>query len=373
MTLSISDSAQRFQLAADWYRDRVLHDPLTSQFQTLKDKRICLMGAAGQVGSHFLTKCYELGFDPQNIDLNDNLSLGQKDNLIPSFRAQLDVRSHQDYASDPPHRPDIVVFVGGRSSAPHFETLADVLEEIHIWETVLNWCTAEKIRLIFASTSSLCKKRPSLENQLVWPGSLYELCKLMMENMAIQQALENQLELQICRFFSVYGVTESHKGKYGNLYTQLLWHAIDQNPFELWGQENHFAPGEQTRDIIFAPDVVRAIMHLLTLPSPTPKLDDISDLIYNIGRGEPLTVREMVNHVSEVVPASQTPIIKEVEVPPIINNYVVNTWGDPGKLEASGYQALFSDNVENLKFIHSCLSQNRQEYWQLIEQIRTTA
>ncbi|MEM9136852.1 MAG: NAD-dependent epimerase/dehydratase family protein, partial [Cyanobacteria bacterium P01_F01_bin.42] len=173
-----------FSSAADWYRDRVTQDPLQPNFQTLRNQTLCIMGAAGQVGSHLLAKCYELGFDPTRIDLNDNLSLGVIDNLPPLFQDRLDQRSHREYAESPPRYPDILVFVGGRSSAPHFQSLADVLEEIKTWEIILNWCVQQNIRLIFASTSSLCKQRPSLESQPVWPGSLYELCKLMMENMA---------------------------------------------------------------------------------------------------------------------------------------------------------------------------------------------
>ena len=224
----------------EWYRDRVIHDPLVAEFQRLRHETICIMGAAGQVGSHFLAKCYELGFDPANLDLNDNLSLGSPENLPPVFRDRLDQRSHHDYAQSPPRHPDSLVFVGGRSSAPHFHCLEDVLDEIQTWAVILNWCSCHNIRLIFASTSSLCKQRPSLESQRVWPGSLYELCKLMMENMAVQQALEADLRVQICRFFSVYGITEAHKGQFGNLYTQLLWHSLEQTPFEVWGQRDRF-------------------------------------------------------------------------------------------------------------------------------------
>ena len=359
-----------FQKAADWYRDRVAQDPLNASFQRLRHQTICIMGAAGQVGSHFLAKCYELGFDPAFIDLNDNLSLGTVENLPPSFQHRLDLRSHREYANNPPRHPDTLVFVGGRSSAPHFQSLADVLDEIKTWEEILNWCCQENIRLIFASTSSLCKQRPSIESQMVWPGSLYELCKLMMENMAIQQALEANLQLQICRFFSVYGVTESHKGEFGNLYTQLLWHAIDQTPFELWGQRDRFEPGEQTRDIIFAPDVVRALLHLLTLPAPEPKLDDISDLIFNIGHGEPLTVNAMIEHVKAVLPERLWPILKTSEVPSNLLNYVADTWGNPQKLLRTGYKALFPNNIENLSYIYASLKTDRSDYWKLLETMR---
>ncbi|MCM1983935.1 NAD-dependent epimerase/dehydratase family protein [Lyngbya confervoides] len=353
-----------------WYRQKATADPLAPRLRSLLSSRICIMGAAGQVGSHLVAKLYELGIDLEQIDLNDNLSLGRRDNLPPPCREGLVVRSHRDYALNPPHRPDLLLFVGGRSSAPHFTGLADVLSELETWATLLDWCVAENIRLVFASTSSLCKQRPSREDQRVWPGSLYELCKLMMEDMAIQQSLDRGLQLQICRFFSVYGVTEAHKGKFANLYTQLLWHALDQTPFEVWGQPDHFDPGEQTRDLIFAPDVARAMLHLLTLPVPSPHLQDISDLVYNIGQGKPLSVKEMIAHMEAILPPPLAPKLQTVEVPSTLPNYVVHTWGDPQKLINSGYQPLFPENIDNLKFISCALFLPPDWYWDQLTQVR---
>ncbi|MFQ5874003.1 MAG: NAD-dependent epimerase/dehydratase family protein, partial [Dehalococcoidia bacterium] len=219
----------------DWYFKKTLNDPLLPMIRVLSDKKICIMGGCGQVGSHTITKLYEFGCPIENLHINDNLSLGQVENLPETLRDRVDIRSHLEFARDPRCEPDILIFAGGRSSAPHFKSITDVMEEIENWKAILEWCVAERIRLVFASTSSLCKDRPSVETQRVWPGSLHELTKLMMEEMSIQQALCEGLAVQICRFFSVYGVTEQHKGNFGNLYTQILWHAREGVPFEVWG------------------------------------------------------------------------------------------------------------------------------------------
>jgi ADP-L-glycero-D-manno-heptose 6-epimerase len=354
----------------EWYIHKVLTDPLRDEIQMLRSQKICIMGGCGQVGSHVTTTLYAYGFSTEQILINDDLRLGQRSNLPKPWRDRVDTRSHLEYAQNPPSGVDIVIFVGGRSSAPHFRTLDDVMEEIETWKAILEWCVAQNIRLIFASTSSLCKSRPSQESQLVWPGSLYELAKLMMENMTIQQALSDRLTLQICRFFSVYGVTEQHKGDFGNLYTQILWHALARQPFEVWEQANRFTAGEQTRDIIFASEVTRAMLHLLTLPKPDPKLDDISTLVYNIGLGNPVSVKKMIQQVASLLPNEFSPIIVNTEIPPILSNYVVDTWGEPAKLLASGFQPIFTDHVANLKFIvHSLLSQ-LEWYWSVVEEIR---
>ena len=285
-----------------WYFTKSTEDPHLLEISKLRDQKICVMGGCGQVGSHLITKLYEFGFPIDRLYVNDDLRLGQRSNLPEPLRDCVDVRSHFQYAQDPPNTPDILIFVGGRSSAPHFETLQDVTDEIETWRAVLEWCVQAKIRLIFASTSSLCKTRPSVETQPVWPGSLYELTKLIMEDMAVQQTLSADLTVQICRFFSVYGVTEKHKGKVGNLYTQLVWHALEQQPFEVWGRQGHFQPGTQTRDTIFAAEVCRAILHLLTLPKPQPTLEDISELTYNIGQGQPTSVDDMIKQVAVLLP-----------------------------------------------------------------------
>jgi nucleoside-diphosphate-sugar epimerase len=354
----------------DWYIQKTLNDPLRERFLHLHDRRICIMGGCGQVGSHITTKLYEYGFAADQILINDNLCLGKRENLPQALREQVDTRSHRAYAENPPSDVDMVIFVGGKSSATQFGSLDDVMTEIETWKVLLEWCKTQKIRLIFASTSSLCKSRPSLESQLIWPASLYELTKLMMENMAIEQSLGHGLALQICRFFSVYGVTEQHKGDFGNLYTQILWHAIARQPFELWGKAKQFTPGEQTRDIIFAPEVTRAMLYLLTLPVPAPELDDISELTYNIGLGNPVPVRDMIQQVAAILPPELSPIIAETEVPSALPNYVVDTWGDPAKLFSAGFKPIFLDHITNLKFItHSLLSQ-LEWYWAVVEEIR---
>ena len=353
----------------DWYIQMTLNDPLLPLIRVLRDKKICIMGGCGQVGSHTITKLYEFGFPIDSVHVNDNLSLGKTGNLPEPLRDLVDTRSHLEFARDPQCEPDIVIFVGGRSSAPHFKGLTDVTEEIENWKAILEWCVGERIHLILASTSSLCKIRPAVETQRVWPGSLYELTKLMMEEMSIQQALSEGLVVQICRFFSVYGVTEQHKGDFGNLYTQILWHAREGVPFEVWGQEGVFEPGDQTRDTIFATEVARAILFLLTLPDPKPTLQDISSLTYNVGQGEPVSVREMIAQVSALLDTA--PKTVETEVPSEVKNYVVHTWGDPGKLVQAGFKPMFTDHIANLQFINWALSEVGR-YWSTVETIRTS-
>ena len=355
---------------ADWYIEKSLNDPLLPAARALRDKKVCVMGGCGQVGSHTITKFYELGLPIANLHINDDLSLGRRENLPGPLRGQVDTRSHLEFARDPRCEPDIVIFLGGRSSAPHFTSLADVAEETETWRAVLEWCVDKKIRLVLASTSSLCKVRPSVETQRVWPGSLYELAKLAMEEMAIQQALSEGLAVQVCRFFSVYGVTEQHKGNFGNLYTQILWHAREGVPFEVWGQEGVFGPGEQTRDTIFAAEVARAVLFLLTLADPTPVLDDISSLVYNVGQGEPVSVTQMIEQVSVLL--GQRPQIVEAEVPSDVKNYVAHTWGDPQKLVQAGFRPMFTDHVANLRFIDKALT-DMGSYWSAVEALRSSS
>ena len=353
----------------DWYIKQTLNDPILPKARALSDKKICVMGGCGQIGSHIVTKLYEFGFSLDNFYINDNLSLGKIKNLPEPFRGTVDTRSHLDFARDPRCEPDILIFVGGRSSNPNFHSLENVLEEIESWKSILEWCSGQKTRLLLASTSSLCKTRPSLETQNVWPGSLYELTKQIMENTSIQQSLCEGLLVQICRFFSVYGVTEQHKGDFGNLYTQILWHTRKNLPFEVWGQKGIFEPGSQTRDTIFATEVARAILFLLTLPPPKPTLHDISPIVYNIGQGEPLSVTEMVSQVATVL--KKPPQIVEREIPNEVRNYVVDTWGDPRKLIQAGFKPLFTDHVTNLRFINQALREAHW-YWSLVDTIRSS-
>lgn len=358
------------QTLSKWYINESLKDPLMLQSHALIKKRICIMGACGQMGSHIVTKLYELGLPSSSLMLNDCLSLGSASNLPRILRESVNSQSHKQYVETTEHTPDILLFLGGRSSASHFSSVQDVIEEIVSWGSILEWCSSHNIRLVLASTSSLCKARPSLENEPVWPGSLYELAKLTMENMAIEYSLTRNLKVQICRLFSVYGITEKHKGKLGNLYTQLLWHAKDDTNFEVWGRKGEFEPGEQTRDTIFATEAARAVLHLLTIPTPQPSIGDISSVIYNIGQGRPVALNEMVKQVSNLL--GKEIKISYKEVPEDYKNYVVHTWGSPAKLLETGFQPIFINHTQNLRFINYSLD-NIDEYWSTVEKIRANA
>ena len=110
----------------NWYTKAILADPQLQDLSVLKNKKICVMGGCGQVGSHTVTALYQLGCDVDNIYINDDLSLGVVENLPAALREGVDWRSHIEFARDPKCSPDILIFVGGRSSAPHFTDLSDI-------------------------------------------------------------------------------------------------------------------------------------------------------------------------------------------------------------------------------------------------------
>ncbi|MEO0378090.1 MAG: NAD(P)-dependent oxidoreductase, partial [Cyanobacteria bacterium P01_A01_bin.17] len=101
-----------------------------------------------------------------------------------------------------------------------------------------------------------------------------------------------------------------------------------------------------------------------------PTLEDISDLTYNIGQGQPTSVKDMIEQVAALLPASRQPITQEVQVPDGIKNYVVHTWGDPQKLIKTGFQPVFNQHEDNLKFIIYALLTQMDWYWSGVEDIR---
>ena len=86
----------------------------------------------------------------------------------------------------------------------------------------------------------------------------------------------------------------------------------------------------------------------------------MSALTYNIGQGRPVSVNEMVEQVAALL--GERPNIVRTQVPPHVKNYVVHTWGDPGRLLDAGFRPLFTDHVANLRFIDAALS-DMEWYW----------
>jgi UDP-glucuronate 4-epimerase len=145
---------------------------------------------------------------------------------------------------------------------------------------------------LYASSSSVygnSLNAPYSENEEnLKPISFYGMSKLMNEMMASLSTGSTNTNKRAMRFFTVYGPW----GRPDMAYLRLIHSAMSGKKFHLLGD------GSAIRDFTFVDDVVLGIYKLaLELHS---KSEYTSDIV-NIGKGNPESILEMINLVSECV------------------------------------------------------------------------
>ena len=186
---------------------------------------------------------------------------------------------------------------------------AKALEE---FINILEYCTKNGTRLVFASSSSLYNgvTPPHREDAQINVTDFYSEARLAMERVA---TLYHQLygtKIIALRYFSVYGPHEEAKGKYANLITQFLWAMMKNEAPVVYGD------GSQTRDFVFVSDIVEA--NMLAMKSP------LEFGIFNVGTGRSVSINGMIEILNNKLGTKL--LIKYVENK--VKNYVAHTQAD---------------------------------------------
>jgi UDP-glucose 4-epimerase len=287
-------------------------------------KKILVTGGAGFIGSNFCnTHCAR-----HDVTALDNLFLGDPAHLSP------DVRFVEGDAADRNTLEslggfDVIVHFAGTSSAPMFH--GDVVKaygnSILSYLTVLEFATAcGAKKVLYASTSSLYGNTPPplTEEHPPHPTNHYAVTKIAMEHISTcYHRTHPELDIIGFRFMSVYGPHEEHKGIYANLISQFLW-AMRRGERPLI-----YGDGKQTRDFTSVHDVIQGI----TLAMETEK--KLGNQVFNIGRGEEMTVLELLAVLNRLLGTDLEP--RHIENP-VTEGYIRSQRADIGKIQKTlGY------------------------------------
>ena len=283
-------------------------------------KRILVTGGAGFIGSNFCNAhC-----DTYDVVALDNLLLGDPAHLSPNVRfVEGDAANRETLESLGPFA--YIVHFAGTSSAPMFH--ADIagaygnsiLSHLAVLEFA-NACGAKKV--LYASTSSLYGNTtpPLTEDSPPQPTNHYAVTKIAMEHIsACYHRTHPHLETVGFRFMSVFGPHEEHKGIYANLISQFLW-AMQEGK-----QPLVYGDGKQTRDFTSVHDVIQGI----TLAMETQK--SLGNQIFNIGRGESITIVELLSLLNRVLGTDISP--KHIENP-VTEGYIRSQQADISKIRS---------------------------------------
>jgi len=245
---------------------------------------ILVTGGCGFIGSHIVDSLINIGYQ---VIVVDNLSSGSMKNLNPSAIFYQGDASNNTFIDKifGQHQFSYVIHqsVKINTNVLHEKPTVDVDSSIKSTIVLLDNCIKHGIKnFIFASSVAVYGKSnflPALESSIIDPIYSYGIAKYSAENYIKYYAKNYGINYQILRYCNVYGPRQPIYGEVGviAIYTERF---IKNNPLVIFGSGDHI------RDYIFVSDIVDFTLRSMNLNTSN---------IFNVGRGVPVTVKELFN------------------------------------------------------------------------------
>jgi ADP-L-glycero-D-manno-heptose 6-epimerase len=273
--------------------------------------RCLVTGGAGFIGSNLAIELEKQG---NEVTIIDNFFTGHKDN-IATFKGKvitqdislkIDIQGNFD-----------AIFHQAAITDPRYTDDDNLLRQNLVgFENIIALAKKSKAKLIYASSASIYGNgaSPQKEEQPKDLQSAYAKSKIIMDEMASHHF--GQMHIVGLRYFNVFGLHESHKGRPAS----MIFHLINQ--IRAGKQPRLFKWGEQKRDHIYVKDCVRA--NILAL--------DGKPGIYNVGTGIATTFSELLDYINDALGTEQEP--EFIDMPYDPKTYQINTQADTRKAEA---------------------------------------
>ena len=268
--------------------------------------KVLVTGGAGFIGSHLVDEALEEGYDVVTID---NLNNGKLENLNKDAKFyKVDIVDIDNLSLVfEKEKPDYVIHLAAQISLreslknPIYDAEQNILGSINILEC----CRKINVKkVVYASSAAVYgfpKYLPVDEKHPINPFSPYGVSKHTVEHY-LQYYHENfEIDYIILRYSNVYGERQDPLGEAGVI-------AIFIDKLKKGERPIIFGDGEQTRDFIYAKDVVEA--NLLALEKET------ENKVFNISTNIETSVNELFKKIKEIMNSNINPTyekpIKEV-------------------------------------------------------------
>jgi UDP-glucose 4-epimerase len=288
-------------------------------------KRVVVTGGAGFIGSHLVDELLSQG---NYVVAIDNLINGKLENLEHAL-AQESFEFHEADILEPSSMSQLlesadVVFhlacLGVRHSihSPFENHLVNAEGSLNVLEAARQ----NKVKKFFyISTSEIygdIKHFPINEQGVPLPKTVYGSSKLAGENYAYSYFKCYGLDVTITRIFNNYGPRAHYEGDAGEIIPRSIVQMLYGNPPVIFGD------GSVTRDFFFVKDTAKALCQLMNM-------SNLSGEIINIGTGEEMTMKDLMNRIINAMGLSETMQIDFQEDRPAD---VPRLWVDPSKFQA---------------------------------------
>lgn len=331
-------------------------------------KQVLITGGAGFIGSHLADELLAHGYSVRVLDCLDPQVHGESRRRPDYLDAQVELQ-----VGDVTDKDALAKALKGVDAVYHFAAAVGVgqsMYEVAHYTRVNNLGTAVLLealiaqpvqRLVIASSMSLYGEglyrtaagetrvagersveqlrradwelhdtdgsvltpMPTPETKPPALASIYALSKFDQERMCLMIGRAYQIPTVALRFFNAYGPRQALSNPYTGVLAIFASRLLNNSAPKL------FEDGMQQRDFVSVYDLVRACRLALEAP-------DAAGEVFNIGSGQPLTVREVAARLARVLG-------KEEIAPEIVGKYRVgdirHCFADIGKARAVlGYQ-----------------------------------
>jgi nucleoside-diphosphate-sugar epimerase len=276
-------------------------------------------GGAGFIGSHIVEALVKRG---DTVRVLDNFSTGTMSNLshleseIEILRG--DLRDPQVIANAVRDVDLVFHHAALISVAESMQKPLDCLD-INVSGTYQLMDAAARAgvkRMLIASSAAVygdSQKLPLKEDTELKPLSPYAASKQMDETLAGLYTRSFGLDVVCLRYFNVYGPRQNPDSPYAAAIPIFIRELKNGASPEIFGD------GLQTRDFVFVADIVRANLMAMQHPAAPGK-------IFNICSGEKVTILEIIQTLSSLIPGSRKPVYKEPR-----SGEIYHSHGDPSQ------------------------------------------
>ena len=248
---------------------------------------IIVTGAAGFIGSNIIKALNVRGIT--DIVAVDNLSRSEKfknlaeceiSHYLDKHEFIRQVRGH----TFPCDEIQAVFHDGACSDTMNHDGLYMMDNNYQYSVDVLDWWQDERIPFIYASSAAVYGKGEIFreERELEKPLNIYGYSKFLFDQV-VRRYMQAGLTAQVVgfRYFNVYGQHEQHKERMASVAFHHFHQYREHGYVNLFGSNDGYGNGEQSRDFVSVEDVVKVNLFFLD----NPKLNGIFNL--GTGRSQP--------------------------------------------------------------------------------------
>lgn len=307
------------------------------------DDLILVTGGAGFIGSNIVLELTNAG---GRVVVCDLFRSGEKwRNLAP---AQLYDIVRPDMLSEwlGRHRDKVaaIVHMAAISSTTEKDVDKFVENNIRLTLDLWNWCAANAVRLIYASSAAtygngsvgFSDEQSPAALAALRPLNAYGWSKHLVDRRVVDDVSRGRAtprQWAGLKFFNVYGPNETHKGFMQSLVSKTFPTVKAEETVTLFkSHDPRYPDGGQLRDFIYVKDCVALVNWLLGHPETSG--------LFNVGTG---TARSFVDLVRAVCAVFEcTPNIRFIDTPDELRaQYQYFTCADMTKLRRAGFNAPF--------------------------------